>query len=264
MMKETDSRRHLRWDACYNIRDVGGYPTIDGRQTRWRALVRADNLCRLTPHGQAALVAYGVRTIVDLRSTDELALAPHPFAHLAAPAGPLTYLHLPLLAEGDSVGAAAISDAATLQDMYGVAAATLEGLYIAILERYGANVAAIVRAVARAPEGAVLVHCHAGKDRTGLVVALLLAVAGVPPPTIAADYAASETYLQPLYHALISQATQTTRAIEKLAQQFTTSPETMRALLSFLDSRHGGVQGYLRAVGVTDQEKEELRCRLRA
>src|SRR5262245_14472863 len=63
MSTDVTLSRHLPWDACYNIRDVGGYTTADGGQIRWRALVRADNLCRLTPAGRAALVDYGVRTI---------------------------------------------------------------------------------------------------------------------------------------------------------------------------------------------------------
>jgi len=73
--------RHCAWEACYNIRDLGGYPTRDGSQTRWRALVRADDLSRLTPIGRRALLAYRIRTIVDLRSPAEVAHAPHPFAH---------------------------------------------------------------------------------------------------------------------------------------------------------------------------------------
>lgn len=67
--------RHLPWDACFNVRDLGGFPARDGHVTRWRAVVRADNICRLTHHGRAALARYGIRTAIDLRSKKELALA---------------------------------------------------------------------------------------------------------------------------------------------------------------------------------------------
>jgi len=72
--------RHLHWDACLNVRDLGGFPTRDGHTTRSHAVVRADNLCRLTAHGRSALMRYGVRTAIDLRDPREHALEHDPFA----------------------------------------------------------------------------------------------------------------------------------------------------------------------------------------
>src|SRR5205823_6923920 len=95
-MSEDQPARHLTWDACYNARDVGGYPTNSGGRTRWRALVRADNLHRLTPEGQAALREYGVRTIIDLRLAGELERHPSPFAAGQGPDDVPRYLSLPL------------------------------------------------------------------------------------------------------------------------------------------------------------------------
>ena len=77
-MNEQTERR-LLWDASYNIRDLGGYSTKYDQQTRWRAFVRADNLARLSPDGKTALVAYGVKTIIDLRSEYELNIDPPAF-----------------------------------------------------------------------------------------------------------------------------------------------------------------------------------------
>ena len=243
--------RHLAWDACYNVRDIGGYETDDGRQTRWRALVRADDLCRLTPAGVASLRDYGVRTIVDLRSAAEVPTAGHPFARRSAADGSLTYLNLPLLDDGNPAGLAAVN-----------AAERTEDVYIGMLEHFRGPIAAIVRAVARAPDGTVLIHCHAGQDRTGLVVALLLALAGVPYPTIAADYALSSTYLQPLYEGWLS-ALATTEA-DRSAWWLASPPDAMLAVLATLDARHGGVHAYLRAAGVSPAELERIRDRLRA
>lgn len=69
------------WEGCLNVRDLGGYPAMDGRETRWHTIVRADNLASLTEAGRAALVAYGVRTILDLRRPHEVEQSPNPFAH---------------------------------------------------------------------------------------------------------------------------------------------------------------------------------------
>ena len=243
--------RYLAWDACYNVRDVGGYATDDGRQTRWRALVRADDLCRLTPAGVAALRDYGVRTIIDLRSTAEMPMAGHPFARPTAADGSLTYLNLPLLDDDNRAGLAAVNAVECTEDMY-----------VCMLEHFRRPIAAIVRTVAQAPAGAVLIHCHAGKDRTGLVVALLLALAGVPDATIAADYALSSTYLQPLYETWFS-APAATEA-DRSAWWLASPPDAMLAVLATLDARYGGVHAYLSAAGVSPAEIERIRARLRA
>src|SRR5438309_1708403 len=103
------SARHLAWPHCLNVRELGGYPIAGGGQVRWRALLRGDNLCRLTPEGCSALVDYGVRTIIDLRSPWELELAPHPFRQSEQSSRWPTYLNLPLLDEADAPGMAALS-----------------------------------------------------------------------------------------------------------------------------------------------------------
>ncbi len=243
--------RHLPWDASYNIRDVGGYATVDGAETYWHALVRADNLNRLTPQGCAALRDYGVRTIIDLRLAFELAMAPCPFAPGTDQDGAVTYLNLPMRAGANDAAVAAVD-----------AAESLQAEYCLMLDHYRPGIATIMRAVARAPDGGVLVYCHAGKDRTGLVVAVLLALAGVPPTTIAADYALSDAYLQPLYAEWFRSA-QDAAQRDRLAQQATSLPETMLAMLSYIDAQHGGVVAYLRASGVSKPELDRIRQRLR-
>src|SRR5690348_5629295 len=122
----------LAWEACYNARDLGGYPTSRGGQTRPGRLIRADNLCRLTPAGQAALRAYGVRTIIDLRLAYELTIDPSPFAAPGQPADP-RYLNLPLHEEG--------TDAAM------EAADSKHAGYIILLEQSKPQVAAVIAAV---------------------------------------------------------------------------------------------------------------------
>ncbi len=238
MLADTHSRRVLHWDACYNVRDVGGYDTVDGRRTRWGALLRADNLCRLTRDGQAALIAHGVRTIIDLRSPSEQ-IARHPFADPSRHDGLLIYLALPLQDDEDKAANAELYAEASVQKAYAV-----------YLDRFAPRVGVVVQAVADAPDGGVLVHCHAGKDRTGVVVALLLALAGVPHDTIAADYALSDALLRPLY------------AQDAPRQRLASRPGVMLATLAHLDTTYGGVRPYLEKQGVSARDMERIRERL--
>ncbi len=250
MLADIHPRRVLHWDACYNVRDVGGYDTVDGRRTRWGALLRGDNLCRLTHEGQAALVAHGMRTIIDLRSPSEQ-IAPHPFADPNGHDGLLTYLNLPLLDERDSTGMAEINADPSLQKLYAV-----------ILHRYGARVARVMKAVAEAPAGGVLVHCHAGKDRTGVVAALLLALAGVPADTIAEDYALSDGLLQPLYATTPLSGGPASIKRDTVAQQLSSPSGVMLATLTHLDTMYGSVRAYLEAQGASTRDMERIKERL--
>jgi hypothetical protein len=250
--------RRLTWEACSNIRDVGGYRTVAGPRTRWGALVRADDLCRLTPPGQAALVAYGVRTVIDLRHPWEVALAPHPFAPApsgddlnAASAGP-RYRRLPLRDPNDAVLGAAVA-----------AAPSTAARYLLLLDRCGTQLAAVAIAVATAEAGGVLVHCTAGRDRTGLVVAVLLALAGVPAGTIAADYALSPRGRQSRFEGARRRAGQPADpARPKAGRGEQIGREPVLALLAHLEAEHGGGEAYLRAAGVATPDLERLRARL--
>ncbi len=178
--------RQLLWDGCANIRDLGGHPTEDGGTTAFGAVVRADSVRRLSESGWAQLTDYGITTIVDLRFQDELEADP--------PADvPVDVVHVPVLPDPASSHwdeITAISEAAP------DGAAGTTAVYLEFLERFSDGFAQAVAAVAGAGEGGVLVHCMAGKDRTGLVSALLLRLTGVPVADVAADYAVSERNLE--------------------------------------------------------------------
>ncbi|HJZ49062.1 MAG TPA: tyrosine-protein phosphatase [Roseiflexaceae bacterium] len=255
-MSHNQPERYLRWDACYNARDLGGYATADGERTRWGAVVRADTMSRLTPAGRAALLAYGVRTIVDLRRSTELETDPNPFATPSSDAGDLTYLHLPLGAGADRDGTLAVRAAGEGDD------ATLPGLYRQVIDHYWRGIASIMTAIATAQEGAVLFHCHAGKDRTGLIAALLLALAGVPNTTIAEDYALSQIYLKPIYEERLRQELDPAKRA-RMSRMISAESATMLDILSHLDTRHGGAERYLLAAGVARADVERLRRRIR-
>ena len=252
MTQEEPQGRYLAWDSCYNIRDIGGYPTQNDSRTRWRALVRADNLYRLTPQGQAALRDYGVRTVIDLRFARELAREANPFAAQQGAEGMPRYLHLPVMDPDDAETNAALD-----------AAESMQAEYIIMLEKNKGRIGAVIKAVAAGlEEGGVLVHCHGGKDRTGIIIALLLSLAGVPRETIVEDYALSETMLEPPHSAwLEKQAQAQGQPIERPRWMYS-RPETMQGALDYLDRKYGSVEGYLKAAGVTQADMAQIRNHL--
>ena len=184
---ENPAGRHLDWDGCFNARDLGGIPLSAGGETRWGAVVRADCIDDLSAAGWSALQAHGVRTVIDLRNDDERELDSS-----ERPAG-IETLHLPL---------DVIDDSDFWEDwMHGPQFAT-PLYYAAHLERFPERSARVLTAIARAEPGGVLVHCVSGRDRTGQISMLLLALAGVAPEDIAADYALSAARLRPRYESL--------------------------------------------------------------
>jgi protein tyrosine/serine phosphatase len=248
-------RRFLDWPACLNARDVGGYATLDGRHSRWGALVRADDLCRLTPAGRAAVVGYGVRTIVDVRFPAEVVRRPHPFA---SGAEGVAYRNIPVTAGRDTA-----DDEAIAARFAG--ARTREEANALELDVNRPGFAGILAAVAAAPEGAVVVHCGSGKDRTGIAIALALSLVGLPDDLIAADYALSTARLADSYEREIAaRGVDDPDALAGLRQQLSSRPETMLTTLAHLREQHGGAEAYLIAGGLTRPEIARLRRRLLA
>lgn len=244
---QQSNHRHLAWDACYNARDLGGLPTSDGGETRWRAVIRSDLLSRLTPDGQQALGAYGVRTIIDLRGPGEVQAAPYGFVALAPGAGAPTYLNLPFERHSPYVRQLISS------------AETRAAIYCIVLDYYPSSITTVMRAIAKAQAGGVVVHCHSGKDRTGLIAALLLGVAGVPMDVIADDYAESQRRLWPLYEQRVAEVG--SEAADTLRP--TATADTMQATLAHLERRYQSIRGYLIRAGMTETEIAQLRQRLR-
>lgn len=243
--------RNLDWDGLLNARDLGGHPTEDGGETRWRAVVRADSVRQLTEAGWQSVVDYGVRTVVDLRSNEEL--AEDPPAEL-----PLEPVHVSFFDERPEVFEEVEAASVAAADH----AEATRDVYLIFLEHFRANVAAAIRAVANAPEGGVVVHCHGGKDRTGIVSAFLLRLAGVPIEEIATDYALSEDRLRTRHEEWFAQAADE-HELERLHRISKTPASSMREVLEELERRYGSIGGYLKAGGATDEDLERARARLR-
>ncbi|HEY6739228.1 MAG TPA: tyrosine-protein phosphatase [Actinopolymorphaceae bacterium] len=226
---------HLEWPECRNARDVGGTPTLDGRRVRRGALIRSDGHERLRADGVAAVRAYGVTRIIDLRRVEECATMPSPFANDPC------YRHISVHPESTP-------------------APTLDGIYCAMLDRRPDLFAQAVGAIADAPPGGVVVHCVAGKDRTGLVVAFALHLAGAGLEAIAADYALTDERLQQTYAEYLAAADPSDHA--RLRGLYRTPPEAMYAVFDHLASTYGGVDGYLERGGLTTSQVAALRARL--
>jgi protein-tyrosine phosphatase len=246
--------RDLVWDGCLNVRDLGGLPTGDGGETRFGSVVRADSVRQLSDEGWRALVAHGIRTVIDLRGDHER--AEDPPADL-----PVEIVHVPFMesSEAEWEEIAPELEAAT-KSAPDVPSATRE-VYLIFLERFRANVAAAVRAVANAPEGGVVIHCVGGKDRTGLLAAFLLHLAGVEEDEIGADYALSEDRLRPRHEAWF-EAAETEEELERLRRIAQTPAASIIGVLGELERRYGGVESYLRGAGVSAEELELVRSRL--
>jgi protein tyrosine/serine phosphatase len=245
--------RRLAWDGCDNVRDLGGLPTEDGGETRRGAVVRSDNVRNLTVVGWRALVEHGVRTVVDLRFEQERAGDPP-----GEPPAEVGVVHSPFLAgwtpeEGEELRARVdpLEPASRVRETYfHQLAASRE------------NAAHVVAAIANAPEGAVLVHCMGGKDRTGMLAALLLRLAGVSAETIADDYYESEANLAHLTQRWIDGGEDEAGRARR-AWLAPISREGMISVIEKLEERYGSVEEYLLGGGATAEELARVRARLR-
>lgn len=238
------TKNKLDFPELLNVRDLGGYPTRDGAETLWKSLLRSDEANRLTPQGAKALMDYGVRTVIDLRFAHEAQERPNT-AQLDRARLNCVYICL-CGGEGDE-----------WRSFY-KRGESREKWNCAIIEESRTHIRDVMRAIAEAPEGGILFHCVSGKDRTGLIAALLLALADVRPDAIEQDYTVSTENLRDAY---IGDKTGAER--EKVLHRVYCPGEQIHNMLAHLDERHGGVAGYLRAIGLSDDEIGRIRARLR-
>jgi len=241
----------LAWEGCLNVRDLGGLPTEDGRRTRAGAVVRSDNVRALTDAGWRSLAEHGVTRIVDLRWPEELAEDQPRDVDIDV-------VHVSVLGESYDREYVAELDAhlASVDDV----ADHYAWSYVDFLERYRDRFGSALEAIADA-DGTVVVHCMGGKDRTGLVSALLLRLAGVDRETIGADYALSAANLAPLREQWLSEAADDVER-EKRRRLSHTPAEAMVGVVEEIERRYGDVASYMRAAGLSDAQIDRLRERL--
>jgi len=222
--------RHLRLPGTRNLRDVGGYPAFDGRRTRWRTLLRTDALDRLPARSQAALLDLGLRQVIDLRWPHELDDAPSVFLRSER----VAYRSIPLLRDDPT------------------SRLGLAGTYLHMLDDRGAQLARIVRSLVEPGGLPAVIGCAAGKDRTGVAVALVLSAVGVPGEIVVEDYALSlSAFAEPVDDEHLVDWRADALEVECV-------PEYMAGALEHLERRHGGAQALLRRNGLGDDELERL------
>ena len=246
--------RALEWAGCTNVRDLGGLALEAGGATARGVIVRADNVRALTPAGWDALAAYGIERIVDLRWRQELDDDP---PGGVVPDG-VEVRHVPVLGsdrredrhERFARLASEVDDGATFT----------RRLYGEYLEEFPEAFAAAVDAIATAP-GPVLLHCTAGKDRTGIVAALILRIVGVGIPAVADDYALTDA--SGLLRRGLSDGMPADE-VRALTFLFAAPRSGMAALLSDVDARYGSAAGYLTRAGLDPAAVDALRERLHA
>jgi protein-tyrosine phosphatase len=275
----TRTDRWITLEGTTNTRDLGGLPTRDGGTTRFGRVLRSDNLQTLSPADVHRLVdELGLQDVIDLRTTAEVLLEGR---------GPLrdvpevTHRHFSLLLErGHHTDVFAVEEEdEPLGDLSSgwvesllprQTAAHEEGeppavrSYLGYLGDRGDHVVGALRALSSAGSGASVVHCAAGKDRTGVVVALALAVAGVPHEEIVADYAMTADVIEALVARLAASPTYAEDMVQRDIASHTPRAETMDRLLTVLDERFGGPVGWLEAHGFGADDRAALRARLRS
>jgi protein-tyrosine phosphatase len=227
------------FEGCVNFRDLGGYRTADGRRIGWRRLFRADGLSRLSDADHRQLTDLGVATVIDLRTVDEAEQR----GRFRVDRVPVRYVDLPLTD---------VLPATEELPSWG------EASYVAT--RYGQMVSRGAPALAGAFEvlgsGDALpavFHCSAGKDRTGVLAALILAFLGVPDETIVEDYFLSASAMGRLLERLRAEYPDNVEEVERFAPAvLQVLPETMEEFLVSLRAEHGSYDALADSLGVAD------------
>lgn len=250
---------HERWmdvEGAYNVRDLGGYETVDGRRTGWRTFLRADSLHKVPKSGQNELVEYGLRTVVDLRRTRETVETPNVFAQ----SPDVEYLHMNMIGDTSPPGyGTSRPDGKKNSDW-------VSRSYQILLDHRQDVIREIFVMLSRSDRHAALFHCAGGTDRTGIVAALLLGLAGVPHDVIAEDYALSAEGLRTRFLAEGIPEVFTEITPDDLTRQkgrdALAPPDAMLITLEYLDDKYGGVEWYVRHIGLADSEICNIKDRI--
>lgn len=244
----------LDWQGALNVRDLGGLPTQDGRRTRRGAIARSAGLSTLTDAGHTSLIGHGVVSVVDIRRPGEVEVSPDPVATLQSSS--TAYDNVPFEQPPDALSTEATAESVASGELL------LSEMYVKMLDGFQPGVVSVMVHIAQASPGGVLVHCAGGRDRTGLVCALLLDLVGVVRSQIAADYEASREALRPLMEEWVARSGIDPDERERVVNRFDTTSEALKSTLEHIDGVYGGAEAYLRHAGVGAGQIRRLRQRL--
>ncbi len=235
----TQPERKLTLTGCVNFRDLGGYRTADGRHIRWRTLFRADGLTRLDAEDCAQLAELGLATVIDLRTRDEVEQR----GRFPEDAFEVEYHHLPL------------TDVLPPQEdlVRYDEPAFVTSRYRQLFVEGSPSLSRAVQVLAEPGALPAVFHCSAGKDRTGVLAALVLGFLGVPRQVIVDDYALSAGAMVDLMARLRAEYADAVEEVERYAPAvIAVSPLTMDAFLDSLEDEHGTFDELAATLGVTD------------
>ena len=234
--------RVIALDGAVNFRDLGGYATLDGRRTRWRVLFRADGLGELSVTDFSILRELGIRTVVDLRSGHEVDQD-----RFDVEAHPVDFHHFPFI------------DQLPNAEQWYRRPGLLGAQYKEMLDDAAPQIIGALEVLATPDAHPAVFHCTAGKDRTGLLSALVLSLLGVPEETVVADYALSGEAMERLRAKLILKYPDGKDVIADIDEVFSAHPANMVELFAYLRERYGSVAEYAVTVGVPDAVVARLR-----
>jgi protein-tyrosine phosphatase len=237
--------RMIALEGAVNFRDLGGYDAGDGMRTRWRTLFRADGLGELTEPDLAVLRQLGIRTVIDLRSGSELERG-----RFDVEAHPVAFHHFPFIDE--------LPDAQDFDRRPGL----LGTQYLEIVRDAGSQILGALEVLAAPDALPAVFHCTAGKDRTGVLSAVVLSLVGVDEPTVVADYALSGSAMLRLRAKLIAKYPEGRETLENIDEVFSADPAQMEQLLDHVQSQYGSVGRYVSGLGAEAGLVERLRAGL--
>ena len=249
-----DDARHVAMERLFNVRDLGGYRTVDGSTTRWRTLYRADGIHHASEADVERLLGLGLRTVLDLRTHGELEERGR-FATDHADHATLTYHHLPVLREtwDGWVDVAPDVDAVPF----------LAQRYEEMLDDGAAALAGALEVLADDEAYPAVFHCAAGKDRTGVLAAVVLGVLGVDDDTIATDYGLSKAAMDSLVEWMRANVPESLDAMTDQPAAFLDAPpRAMSQVLEVVTTRFGSMAGYVEAIGISSDVVDSLRRNL--
>ena len=241
-MTSSSGTRKLALDGTVNFRDLGGYPTNDGRHTAWGKIFRADGLHHLSDTDLEVLEGLGLSTVVDLRTADEVAAGAFPVDKLQ-----VNFHHIPLMR---SVGA---------PDDFTLTPGMLAATYLEMADTAASEMGSILALLSDGANLPAVFHCTAGKDRTGVTAALLLSVLGCPREVVVADYTLSHDAMMHLRERLATRYPSAREMIMAADDMFAAYASSIEGFLDYLAEHHGSVLGFAHHAGVTDAHIEALK-----
>jgi protein-tyrosine phosphatase len=239
------TERLIPLEGAVNFRDLGGYPVAGGWRTRWRVLFRADGLGDLTPADFDIMRALDIRTVIDLRSGDELERG-----RFDVDSHPVTFYHFPIIEQ--------LPD----PDEFDRRPGLLGSQYQEMLRDAGVPIRSVLEILASPEALPAVFHCTAGKDRTGVLSALVLSLLGVDEETVVADYALSGEAMIRLRAKLLVKYPAGREAIEGISEVFSARPEQMEQLLDHMRAQYGSVAAYVDGLGTAQAVVDSLRTAL--